>query len=140
MERCGRARLYLLKPDERRNVVPQLREILIAASIELSERKSCTIVAGVPAPVLEAKVQVGDRSKVSLGVYFLVSHAVAPGVNHANRRQKGVNILQGRIEKHGHRPIAIGTLVDVIVESFIVTSLDYVIGAIRHVSCQRPVG
>lgn len=72
---------------------------------------------------------------MSLGVYFSVSHPVAPGVKHANRRQKGVNVLQRRIEQRGHRPIAIGILIDVIVEGFIVTGLDYVIGAIRHVSC-----
>ncbi len=70
-----------------------------------------------------------------MGVNLLVSHSMGPGVNHANRCQMGVNVLQGRIEQPGHCAIAIGILVDAVVERFIVTGLEYVFSEIHRGDC-----
>ncbi len=121
-----------LRSGERHDVVSYCSEVAFKGSLQFGELKSGAIVASVPAATLEPEVQMSDWSQFRSRPHLLIPHIMTTGVDHANRCQKGVNVVQGGVIDCGNCPVTIGVLVCNPIEFLIVAGLQHMISEIRH--------
>lgn len=113
-------------------MVSYCSEVAFKGSLKFGELKSGAIVASVPTSTLEPEVQMSDWPQFRSSAHFLVPDIMTAGVDHANRCQEGVNVVQGGVINRGNCPVTIGVLVCSPVEFLIVAGLQYMISDIWH--------